>query len=482
MAAAPAPPPQRRLPLEVRLSPRCNLNGRQPPPRLGGSGNNTLLSCSSSSTSSLVRGCGSSSAFSSSLGGHSRQSSSALSSSSSSLLFPHHHHRVPPLLHPGEPFPVPPPPNLHHSRQSSSASSGSGSGRPRRPPPPPPPPSSGAAATSSRPRPPPPPRCSVRKHSPTSLDMGYHTMANNGLESDADNEDSHSSPFTSLDVSPVSVDHRNLSASYTNNSSSDRKIKESSSPFDLLSDDLLLRILSHLPADSLCSTATACRRLYFLAWDPRLWERVRLGPSRSLNADRALDGLLSAVGRHCGAGHLPVRRLDVAGCTGLSDAGVSTAASRCGPSLERVDLRGCVGLRGEGVFSSEGLAGRCPNLEHMELAGEQNRFFIIREKKNLFPIRFLFEPTARTILAFLACVALGGFGIRPSAFPPFRWRRRSSNARERDKRGKGRANPRLPHPYMLVRNSPISGNSPNRSFLEHERSVCSRSRRQACPI
>ncbi len=371
MAAAPAPPPQRRLPLEVRLSPRCNLNGRQPPPRLGGSGNNTLLSCSSSSTSSLVRGCGSSSAFSSSLGGHSRQSSSALSSSSSSLLFPHHHHRVPPLLHPGEPFPVPPPPNLHHSRQSSSASSGSGSGRPRRPPPPPPPPSSGAAATSSRPRPPPPPRCSVRKHSPTSLDMGYHTMANNGLESDADNEDSHSSPFTSLDVSPVSVDHRNLSASYINSSSSDRKMKESSSPFDLLSDDLLLRILSHLPADSLCSTATACRRLYFLAWDPRLWERVRLGPSRSLNADRALDGLLSAVGRHCGAGHLPVRRLDVAGCTGLTDAGVSTAASRCGPSLERVDLRGCVGLRGEGVFSSEGLAGRCPNLEHMDLAGEQ---------------------------------------------------------------------------------------------------------------
>lgn len=191
-------------------------------------------------------------------------------------------------------------------------------------------------------------------------------MANNGGDSDES-----PSPLASMEASPesrcCSVDTKNLTASYDKKESACSSL----SPFDLLPDDLVTSVFSHLPAESLCACARACRRFYFLAWEPRLWVRLRLGPSSTLDADAALDRLLALVARHSGAPDLrsaaQVRRLELGGCVRLTDTGLAAAAARC-PALRRADLRGCTRVTERGVFS--GLVARCPHLQHLDVAGE----------------------------------------------------------------------------------------------------------------
>lgn len=136
------------------------------------------------------------------------------------------------------------------------------------------------------------------KVSPTSLDMGYHTMVNGH----GDDEESPSNSRTSIvggcrpkEKSSVCLDTQNMIASYkgsknvNNNKNNDDKIKNVQSNnkmskrnignvpfFDTLSDDIVVKIFSRLSAESLCACARVCRRFYFLAWEPTLWRRIQV--------------------------------------------------------------------------------------------------------------------------------------------------------------------------------------------------------------
>jgi hypothetical protein len=123
------------------------------------------------------------------------------------------------------------------------------------------------------------------KVSPTSLDMGYHTMVNGHGK---DDESPANSPTSNVvagcrpkeKVSPVSLDTKQLIASYKGSRAS---APAACTPyFALLPDDVIVRIFSMLPAESLCSCARVCRRFYFLAWEPDLWRSITFTGSDSL--------------------------------------------------------------------------------------------------------------------------------------------------------------------------------------------------------
>ena len=68
------------------------------------------------------------------------------------------------------------------------------------------------------------------------------------------------------------------------------KKKNKLSYFDLLPDDVMIRILGNLPSEEVCRCARVSRRWYSLAWDPALWTSIRLNDPL-LDVDRALKQL-----------------------------------------------------------------------------------------------------------------------------------------------------------------------------------------------
>ena len=59
------------------------------------------------------------------------------------------------------------------------------------------------------------------------------------------------------------------------------------SPFEKLTDDLVLKVFSYLSTQELCSCARVSRRFYHLAWDPKLWTSITFY-SETPNPDRAI--------------------------------------------------------------------------------------------------------------------------------------------------------------------------------------------------
>ncbi|XP_063062610.1 F-box/LRR-repeat protein 7 [Engraulis encrasicolus] len=135
-------------------------------------------------------------------------------------------------------------------------------------------------------------------------------------------------------------------------------------PVDLLPDNILLQIFSHLSTNQLCRCARVCRRWYNLAWDPRLWNAVRL-TGELLHADRALRVLTHRLCQDTPNVCLTLETVVVSGCRRLTDRGLHTVATCC-PELRHLELAGCFNVSDEAVFE---VVSRCPNLEHLDVSG-----------------------------------------------------------------------------------------------------------------
>ena len=72
-----------------------------------------------------------------------------------------------------------------------------------------------------------------------------------------------------------------------------------SSPFDRLSDELVVKVMSFLPTNCVCQCARVCRRWYVLAWDPRLWTKICLSGD-NIHADRAIKQITRLLARDSG--------------------------------------------------------------------------------------------------------------------------------------------------------------------------------------
>ena len=296
-------------------------------------------------------------------------------------------------------------------------------------------------------RPPPPPYSTtafgnsvmLKQMSPSSLDLGYHTMVNNnshyssntsgeclqntsspllngkstpsptpkppttsrtnlakssycrelpllptkravfpGLGSVNQNVCSGSS-VVSNDNERVNLNHENQTVLYK---SLHRKNNPSEgSPFDKLPNELILKILSNLCTLDICVCAKVCRKFYFLAWEPMLWNSITLDGNKLqyLNADYAIKSLLNVLSRDPSSAmannhNIPlkqsslVEKIFLSNCSTISDTGLLCISDRC-PELRQLELRNCKEVTNSGI---QAIATLCTSLDHLDLTGKKH--------------------------------------------------------------------------------------------------------------
>eukprot|EP00094_Tigriopus_californicus_P014241 TCALIF_13794-PA protein Name:"Similar to FBXL7 F-box/LRR-repeat protein 7 (Homo sapiens)" AED:0.21 eAED:0.21 QI:0/1/0.33/1/0.5/0.66/3/73/526 len=208
------------------------------------------------------------------------------------------------------------------------------------------------------------------KMSPTSMDMGYHTMPWDGTDS--------SSPLTSMELSPcptnvkkplppkvpnfydsgVNLDMSNQCVEYKT------KRRPTVSYFSWLPDELFVRIFSYLNTSTICHCSRVCRRFYFLSWDPVLWQEIQLSGDK-LNADLAISTLLKLVARDSPHMCSSVEKISFQSCSKLTDSGL-WAISRSCPSLQTLVLKSCKSVTNAGL---QNLVSKCSMLTHLNVSG-----------------------------------------------------------------------------------------------------------------
>ena len=141
-------------------------------------------------------------------------------------------------------------------------------------------------------------------------------------------------------------------------------VRQRPSVMDSLTDDLLTRILTYLTTRQLLGVTRVCRRFYFLAWEPELWERIVFSED-SIDVDRALKTTFQLVQRNGVSLAASVRRISLSGCGRLTDRGLALIARRC-PRLEELEVQWCAGVTNGGLLD---LTQRCPGLHHLDVTG-----------------------------------------------------------------------------------------------------------------
>ncbi|GIY47002.1 hypothetical protein CDAR_57241 [Caerostris darwini] len=162
-------------------------------------------------------------------------------------------------------------------------------------------------------------------------DLGYHTLPPD------DDAVWATAPCTKTDAPaapPRVAPDEKLVATFKG-----KKLPKRPCPFDKLPDNLIVKIFSYLSSNELCVSARVCRRWYFLVWEPQLWTSVTLGGER-IQVDRGLKTLFRLLCRDSPTLCLTVERINLSGCSRLTDKGLATIALKC-PELKVLELKGC---------------------------------------------------------------------------------------------------------------------------------------------
>ena len=142
------------------------------------------------------------------------------------------------------------------------------------------------------------------------------------------------------------------------------RLSTSSSYFDVLEDETVLRIFSNLSSNELCCCAMVCRRWYKIVWSPCLWTCITIH-SPSIDIDRALKCLTKVLSYETPTVCVFVEKIDLSRSLRLTDKGLYTIAYRC-PELRHLVLDGCTNISNIALFE---IVSRCVNLEHLSLSG-----------------------------------------------------------------------------------------------------------------
>lgn len=147
-------------------------------------------------------------------------------------------------------------------------------------------------------------------------------------------------------------------------SGSDKKFYRTS-PFDLLTDVIIVRIFSHLTTDRLCSCSRVCQRWYHLAWDPTLWTSIVIN-SETIYVDKAIKQLTKHLSFNTPTVCITVEKIMLIDCERLTDKGLHMIAKRF-PELRHLEIPGCANITNQTLFE---VISYCVNLEHLNVAGE----------------------------------------------------------------------------------------------------------------
>ncbi|GAB1609346.1 F-box/LRR-repeat protein 7-like [Argonauta hians] len=136
------------------------------------------------------------------------------------------------------------------------------------------------------------------------------------------------------------------------------------SPFQFLTDDIIVSIFSHLNTNQLCKCARVCKLWYRLSWDPTLWTSIVLN-SPSLDVDWAVRCLTKHLSYNTPTVCVIVERINLNNCDQLTDKGLYTISKRC-PELRRLEVHNCVNITNSGLFD---LISNCANLVYLNVSG-----------------------------------------------------------------------------------------------------------------
>jgi hypothetical protein len=136
------------------------------------------------------------------------------------------------------------------------------------------------------------------------------------------------------------------------------------SPFDLITDDVIVKVMSHLSTDQLCRCSRVSQRWYRLVWDPTLWKTIAIN-SDKCNVDKALRYLTKRLSYNTPTVCIIVERIVLGGCEKLTDRGLQVIAKRC-PELRHLELQGCTRVTNSALFE---IASYCVNMEYLDVTG-----------------------------------------------------------------------------------------------------------------
>lgn len=142
------------------------------------------------------------------------------------------------------------------------------------------------------------------------------------------------------------------------------------SPFDMMTDDVIVKILSNLPTDQLCRCSCVCERWYRLAWDPLLWKKIVIH-NDAVDIDKALKYLTKRLSYNTPTVCIIVEKINLNGCERLSDKGLHAIAKSC-PELRHLEIQRCDNITNTALFE---VASYCVNLEYLDTTGMCNDFY-----------------------------------------------------------------------------------------------------------
>ena len=148
------------------------------------------------------------------------------------------------------------------------------------------------------------------------------------------------------------------------------------SPFDLMTDDVIVKIFSHLSTDQICRCSCVCDRWYRLAWDPLLWKQIVINDD-SIPIDRALRYLTKRLSYNTPTVCVIVERINLNGCEKLTDKGLHFIAKRC-PELRNLEIKGCANITNTALCE---VVSYCVNLEYLDITGKVCSFYFCLGQK-----------------------------------------------------------------------------------------------------
>ena len=107
--------------------------------------------------------------------------------------------------------------------------------------------------------------------------------------------------------------------------------------------------------------AAVCKRFKKLIRHPAVWRRLDMSPHAAFLTDRLLLGMMKDDGAFA-----LLRRVDLGGCTRVTDKAVCELLNVCGGTLETLILRGCTLIHTSTVAHA---AATCPRLRTLDLTG-----------------------------------------------------------------------------------------------------------------
>lgn len=134
--------------------------------------------------------------------------------------------------------------------------------------------------------------------------------------------------------------------------------------FDLITDDVIVKIFSYLSSDQLCRSSRVCQRWYRVVWDPLLWKQIVINSER-INVDKAIKYLTKRLSYNTPTVCVIVEKINLNGCEKLTDKGLHSIAKRC-PELRQLQIQGCSNVTNHSLFE---VVSYCVNLEHLDVTG-----------------------------------------------------------------------------------------------------------------